>query len=116
MKNIFASLGVLAALVGTAVCGAMLCMGNASADAAALKDKSGPASAAVSLEAEPSIPWGDVEVHYDASSLRYISTNEMGEQVFLYGLRGVCRLSFFFCFRAGGYGNKFSRFRCVRRV
>ena len=84
MKNIFASLGVLAALVGTAVCGAMLCMGNASADAAALKDKSGPASAAVSLEAEPSIPWGDVEVHYDASSLRYISTKEMGEQVILY--------------------------------
>ena len=42
MKNIFASLGVLAALVGTAICGAMLCMGNASADAAAWKDKPDP--------------------------------------------------------------------------
>lgn len=49
MKNIFASLGVLAALVGTAVCGAMLCMGNASADAAALKDEVEPVSEAVSL-------------------------------------------------------------------
>lgn len=84
-KKFFVSLGVvMTALVGTAVCGAMLCMGNVSADAAVLMDKSDPVSAAVSLEAEPSVPWGDVEVHYDASSLRYISTNEMGEQVFLY--------------------------------
>ena len=49
-KKFFASLGVMTALVGTAVFGAMLCMGNASADAAALKDEVELASAAVSLK------------------------------------------------------------------
>lgn len=48
-KKFFASFGVMTALVGTAVFGAMLCMGNASADAASLKDEVKPASAAVSL-------------------------------------------------------------------
>ena len=48
-KKFFASLGVMTALVGTTVCGAMLCMGNTSADAASLKDEVEPASVAVSL-------------------------------------------------------------------
>ena len=55
-KKFFASLGVMTALVGTAVFGAMLCMGNASADAAALKDEVELASAAVPL-ASSSTDW-----------------------------------------------------------
>ena len=57
-KKFFASLGVMTALVGTAVFGAMMCMGNASADAVTLKDKSGFVSAAVSL-ASSSTDWQD---------------------------------------------------------
>lgn len=50
-KKFFASLGVLTALVGTAVFGAMMCMGNA---ASSLEDKVQPASAAVSLASSSS--------------------------------------------------------------
>ena len=57
-KKFFASLGVMTALVGTTVCGAMLCMGNTSADAASLKDEVGPASAAVTL-ASSATDWQD---------------------------------------------------------
>ena len=52
-KKFFASLGVMTALVGTAVFGAMMCMGNA---ASSLEDKVQPASAAVSL-ASTSSDW-----------------------------------------------------------
>ena len=71
MKNIFASLGVLAALVGTAVFGAMLCMGNASADAATLKDKSGPVSAAVPLASSDVYDY----VRWDRESLKSVILN-----------------------------------------
>ena len=84
MKNIFASLGVLAALVGTAICGAMLCMGNASADAAALKDKSGPVSAAVSSASSDVYDF----VRWDRESLKFISYN--GGKVYVLSICPIC--------------------------
>ena len=48
----------MTALVGTAVCGAMLCMGNVSVDAAALQDEVESPSAAISL-ASSSTDWQD---------------------------------------------------------
>ena len=84
MKNIFASLGVLAALVGTAICGAMLCMGNASADAAALKDKPGPVSAAVSLASSDVYDY----VRWDRESLKFISYN--GGKVYVLSTCPIC--------------------------
>ena len=84
MKNIFASLGVLAALVGTAICGAMLCMGNASADAAAWKDKPGPVSAAVSLASSDVYDY----VRWDRESLKFISYN--GGKVYVLSTCPIC--------------------------
>ena len=84
MKNIFASLGVLAALVGTAICGAMLCMGNASADASALKDKSGPVSAAVSLASSDVYDY----VRWDRESLKSMFYD--GGTYYLFSTCPVC--------------------------
>src|SRR5699024_6745689 len=84
MKNIFASLGVLAALVGTAICGAMLCMGNASADAAALKDKSGPVSAAVSSASSDVYDY----VRWDRESLKSMFYD--GGTYYLFSTCPVC--------------------------
>lgn len=67
-KKFFASLGVLTALVGTAVFGAMMCMGNASADAATLKDEVEPVSEAVSLASTAS--WENGELYQNAIWVR----------------------------------------------
>lgn len=109
-KKFFASLGVMTALVGVSVFGAMMCMGNASADVVALKGEVEPASAAVSLASSDIPDWENGEpvngmywvpfdgdfcpiceklIDRDAGETLYIEGNECAFMYTHFGARGL---------------------------